>query len=261
MAKQNETGHAKNVANFESLVSLVTGLGELYNPSRTAIQLMQLNTTLENGKSILNEINSSATVNTKAIAAREVAFASLGKLATRVFNALKASGTPDSLNDGAQAILRKIHGVRASAKLTDEQKEALKAEGKEVIEKSSSQLSIDNRLNNFDKLIKFVTDIPEYAPNEAELSVSGLTEYYNLLIEKNQAVINSFTILNKARISRDYFLYSEKVGLVNIAADVKSYALSVFGSSNPQYKQLSAIKFKAYKTIRNDQPVYNQPNT
>jgi len=40
----NETGHAKNVANFEDMISFVTGYGATYNPSKNAIKLPQLNT-------------------------------------------------------------------------------------------------------------------------------------------------------------------------------------------------------------------------
>ena len=37
-----ETGHAKNVANFESMVSFVTGYGGDYKPGNAEIQLGQL---------------------------------------------------------------------------------------------------------------------------------------------------------------------------------------------------------------------------
>lgn len=37
-----ETGHAKNVANFETMISYVTGYGGDYKPSNTAISLANL---------------------------------------------------------------------------------------------------------------------------------------------------------------------------------------------------------------------------
>ena len=42
MSKTNETGHAKNIANFETLLSYVTGYGAVYNPSNANIQLSSL---------------------------------------------------------------------------------------------------------------------------------------------------------------------------------------------------------------------------
>ncbi len=37
-----ETGHAKNVANFETMTSFVIGYGAAYNPSNMDIQLTNL---------------------------------------------------------------------------------------------------------------------------------------------------------------------------------------------------------------------------
>ena len=41
-----ETGHAKNVANFESMVSFVTGYGNDYKPGNAAINLGNLTSAL-----------------------------------------------------------------------------------------------------------------------------------------------------------------------------------------------------------------------
>ena len=41
-----ETGHAKNVANFESMVSFVTGYGGDYKPGNAAINLANLTAAL-----------------------------------------------------------------------------------------------------------------------------------------------------------------------------------------------------------------------
>ena len=50
-------------------------------------------------------------------------------------------------------------------------------------------MSYDNRLDNFDKLIKLLATVTEYAPNEPELAVAGLTTLYNDLSSKNHQVI------------------------------------------------------------------------
>ena len=39
-----ETGHAKNVANFQDLIAFVTGYGATYNPTKNALKLSQLTT-------------------------------------------------------------------------------------------------------------------------------------------------------------------------------------------------------------------------
>ncbi len=42
MPSTSETGHAKNVANFETLISFCTGYGTTYNPSRDALKVANL---------------------------------------------------------------------------------------------------------------------------------------------------------------------------------------------------------------------------
>ena len=44
MASTTETGHAKNVATFEDLISFCTGYGATYNPSKAALKLPALTT-------------------------------------------------------------------------------------------------------------------------------------------------------------------------------------------------------------------------
>jgi len=78
------------------------------------------------------------------------------------------------VDDNVKTLTRKIHGVKATSKLTDEEKKALAADGKAAKEISASQMSFDSRLENFDKLIQQLASIPEYAPNKPELQVSSL---------------------------------------------------------------------------------------
>jgi hypothetical protein len=53
MPSTSETGHAKNVANFETLVSFCTGYGATYNPSRDALKVANLQTLLTAAKAAI----------------------------------------------------------------------------------------------------------------------------------------------------------------------------------------------------------------
>ena len=159
-------------------------------------------------------------------------------------NALKVSGASDAVVDGANTINRKIQGERATPKKTEEEKQALKEQGKEVIEISTAQLSYDNRLDNFDKLIKYLANVTEYAPNEDDLKIATLKDVYTVLQEKNKAAKEIGEPLTNARIARNKVLYTPKTGLVDTALDVKKYILSVFGASSPEYKQVNKLAFK-----------------
>lgn len=247
MASTSETGHSKNVANFEDLVSFVTGYGAAYNPTKASIKLTALQTISVSAKNAVSAVNAALPTYSNAVAAREAAFAPLSKLITRVMNALKATDTTDQVDESAKTIVRKIQGTRATPKKTDEEKAAEKAEGKESKEISASQMSYDSRLDNFDKLIKLLTSVTLYAPNEADLKVTALTALYTDLKAKNTAVVNATTPLSNARISRNDILYKANVGLVDLALDTKTYIKSLYGATSPQYKQVSKLEFKAVK--------------
>ena len=154
MASISDTSHAKNVTNLESLISAVITIGATYNPSKDSIKLPALQTLLTNANESLIALKSAESANSTAIDVRELAFKPTGSLFTKVSNALKASSSSVQADETAQTIFRKLQGKRASAKLTDEEKTALAAEGKEVNQISASQMGYDERVDNFEKLIK-----------------------------------------------------------------------------------------------------------
>ena len=245
MASTSETGHAKNVANFDELISFVTGYRETYNPSKATIKLDALKALSDHAKNSINAVSSMEPAYKSAVAAREVVFIPLSKLTTRIMNSIKATDTTVQVDENARTLVRKIQGVRATAKKTEDEKKALAEKGKEVVEISTSQMSYDNRLDNFFKLIQLLSSVPEYSPNEKELKIEHLNTILDDLKAKNAAVVESYIPLSNARIRRNDLLYKENTGLYDVALDVKNYIKSVFGATSPQYKQVSKIKFTA----------------
>jgi len=245
MASTTESGHAKNVSNFESLISFVKGYGATYNPSKDSIKIVALELILANAKQSLIDIDTLFPAYTNAVSAREFAFAPLSKIITRVNNAIKATDTTELVDDSVKTLVRKLQGTRASAKISDEEKKALEAEGKEVNQISASQMGYDNRVENLYKLLMLLNSIPQYNPNEEDLKISTLTALYEDLKTKNTAVVETTTPLSNSRIARNEVMYKPLAGLVDIAFDTKVYIKSVFGPSSPQYKQVSKLEFKS----------------
>ena len=251
MPSTTETGHAKTVANFEKLIDYCEGYGTMYNPSKTSISLASLKTLHNKAKEVLTDVNSHYPAYSNAIAAREIVFVPLSKLATKIINALKATDTSDQVIDNARTIIRKLQGRRASTKTKqaevstvenpEEVKIVLPLEPKEI---SASQMSFDSRIENLDKLIKLISSVPEYDPNEEELKLTALTAYYNDLRAKNTAVMQTIVPISNARITRNDILYKEKTGIVDIALDVRAYVKSIYGATSPQYKQVSKLSFR-----------------
>jgi hypothetical protein len=247
MSSTSETGHAKNVANFNELISFAIGYGADYNPSKAAIRVISLQALSGNAENAIKLVNSSIPAYSNGVAARAVAFDPLSKFITRVLSGLIATDASRQVEENVKSLVRKIQGTRASAKKTEEEKQAAAAAGKSTKEISSSQMSYDSRLDNFDKLIKLLASISDYAPNEEELKITALTALYDSLNEKNAEVRAAIAPLSNARISRNKIFYTENSGLVDIAKDTKAYIKSVYGASSPQYKQVSKLAFKKVK--------------
>jgi hypothetical protein len=163
MASTNETGHAKNVANFEDLIGFCNGYGAAYNPSKISIKIPSLQTLLTSGQGVLATTKTTKTDLDNATNAREIAFKPLKKLCTKVINALAATDAASQTNDDASTANFKIQGRRAGTKAVAKPiKDGQKAE--EPISNSVSQQSFDGQIENFGKLIQTLTAEPLYTP-------------------------------------------------------------------------------------------------
>jgi hypothetical protein len=246
MPSTSETGHAKNVANFETLISFCVGYGATYNPSRDALKVANLQTLLTDAKAVIVDCKAKETAFDNATDVRKESFSTLKALGTRIVNALSVSGVADSVVEGARTINRKLQGQRANGSVTSEPVSTESATPAPSTT-SSSQQSYDNLVEHFNGLIELVSSHTEYNPNETELKVATLQTYSTELRTANTNVQNANTEWSNSRISRDKTLYANNTGLVDIALDVKAYVKSVFNSTSPQYGQISGIEFKRAK--------------
>ena len=246
MASTTETGHAKNAATFEDLISFCTGYGATYNPSKAVLKIPAMTTQLTGVNTALQAVKVAKTAYDNATNTRELAFKPLKSLCTKIVNALAATEAAQQTVDDVKTTNNKIQGKRAKTieKPTAEEL----AKGAEPIKTSStSQQSYDKLIDHFAQLIATLTAEPKYLPNENELKVATLNTMLTDLRTKNTAVINATTTLSNARIARDKTLYAEITGLIDVALDVKQYVKSLFGANSPQYKQVSALKFSRSK--------------
>lgn len=243
MASTSETGHAKNAANFEDLISFCTGYGAAYKPTKPSITMDALNTKRTDALNALAALNSSIPALTNAVNQREIAFNQLSKLVTRVTNAVAASDVPVQVIADVKSIAKKLQGRRASPKKETVPNDPATPQNESSKSISAVQMSYDSQIENLNRLLELLMALPTYKPNEPELSVAGLTGVLNNMKAANTAVINANTPVSNARIARNNILYAPETGLLAVAAGVKTYIKSVFGASSPQYKQVTKLKF------------------
>ena len=237
-----ETGHAKNVANFQDLIAFCTGFGTIYNPTKTALKLPQLNTLYTSANTALADVVAKNTAYNNAVNARIIAFDGLRILSTRIISALQTTDATKEKIADAKSFNRKIQGQRATKINTpiDENTPAPNTI-------SSSHQSYDQLIQHFAGLISVLQSEPSYIPNENDLKIATLTAKLTDITAKNTALATAFTAISNARIARDKVLYKETTGLVDTAKAVKLYIKSIFGAKSAEYAQVSVIEFKKVK--------------
>jgi hypothetical protein len=238
MASTSETGHAKNVANFQDLIEFVTGYGATYNPSKNSLKIPQLLELKAIADSNLAEVISKNTNFNNKVNDRIIAFSGLKSFSTRLINALQTTdATPETIGN-AKFFNRKMQGKKASSAQTPSDPNA---PAPSTI--STSQQSYDQLIQHLAGLKAVLEAEPSYTPNESDLQVAAIQAKITDFTSKNNAVATAYTSISNSRIARNETLYAASTGLVETANEIKKYIKSVFGATSPQFYQVKGIMF------------------
>ena len=244
MASTSETGHAKNIANFQDLISFCQGYGATYNPTKESLKIPQLQALYQLAQDKLNATKTQKTNFDNATNERRNSFANLIPLVTKIINAYPVSGADALAIADAKTANKKSQGTSSKKSTTEETNPENTPTTNSI---STSQQSYDRLIDHFANLIQVVEQNTNYTPNETELQVATLQTKLTELQTKNTNLINAYTGYSNAMIERNQTLYNPLTGLVQTSKEVKQYVKSVFGSNSPQYKQVSSLEFKVIK--------------
>lgn len=239
MASTSETGHAKNLANANLLNTYIIQLGAAYNPSNPNLLLANLQNIYTTCNTNQEAVNTFVAPYTFAVDAREAIFAPVNKKVTLIRKAYKATEgvTPAQMED-FMTIARKIKGTRKST--TSPTTDA----AEEQTQHSTSQMSYDQRTNNYGLLISQLQNTPNYNPNETEYKIVTLQAEKNAMLQATQNVANTFVPLNSARATRNNSFYLAENNLVDTYNKAKDYLFSILDNKSVQYKAIVKIKFR-----------------
>ena len=244
MASTSETGHAKNIANFQDLISFCEGYGATYNPTKESLKIPQLQALYQEAQNKLNEAKTQKSAFNNATNERRNAFSNLKPLSTKIVNAFAVSGADALAVSNAKSVNKKLQGSTSKK----EAEPTAKTETTEVAKTiSTSQQSYDRLIDHFANMIQVLEQNTVYAPNEEDLKVETLQTKLTELKNKNTNLINAYTSYSNAMIDRNQTLYNPLTGLTQTAKEVKQYIKSIFGATSPQYKQVSGLEFKVVK--------------
>ncbi|KUJ54769.1 hypothetical protein [Chryseobacterium aquaticum] len=239
----SETGHAKNVANFQSLISFCSGFGAIYNPSKESLKIPQLQSLLQSAQDKMNTTITQKTSFDNATNSRRNAFADFKPLSTKITNAFAVSGVEQLGISNMKSMNKKLQGT-TSRKTSVTAEDSQPDTGKMI---STSQQSYDKMVEHFSSIIEILIQKPSYNPNENDLKVTSLQDKLSDMQTKNSELIDAYTQYSNAMLERNQTLYNPLSGLVQTSKEIKQYVKSIFGASSPQFKQINGIEFKVIK--------------
>ncbi|MBK9215980.1 MAG: hypothetical protein IPM59_10345 [Chloracidobacterium sp.] len=235
-----ETGHARNVANFDTLIAFCEGYGGDYKPSNALITVPNLQALLAQAQAALDDVQTKLAPWKNKVADRENIYEGIRPLTTQVLAAFEASGASANKVDNMKTYQRQVHGARAKALPPDDPSTPEdESKGNSVSHQSYVQIA-----EAFSQMIEIAEAEPLYTPNETHLQIATLQAKLAAMETANTDVTDSAVPLSNSRIDRNAVLYANEDNLCDRAGLVKKYVKSLYGASSPQYDQVSGLEFK-----------------
>ena len=238
-----------NVVNVGELIERISTFGVKFNPVRNDFTIPFLTELKTNAETLVGLAKTAENIDKNSIAVRASGIKSIDGLVTRAINSFSISGASPQSVQQAESKVRTFRNIRVSAKPTAEELAAAKADGKELRVNALHNASYDRKIENFADIIDFVKNSSEYGPNEADISVNGLTHKLKEIKTQNNTCLRTAAELDATRMERDTMLCADVTGLVDVAMGAKKYVKSVYGANSPQYKSISDLRFRKTKKI------------
>ncbi len=233
MASNSEVGHAKNVANFETLINHCTSMGAIYQPAQDPLKLAALNPQLVVCKVANSAVKNPLIAKIDAVSLRKKLDDELDSIITRLLNMYLLTSALKQEKEFAKTMARKIKGTKNKPP---------KVEGQDP--HSTSQQSFVMRADNFETFISILSAEPTYNPAEVDLQVPSLQTRLANMHTLNNAANLAIQALRNVRIARNTALYAVETGLVDTALSIKGYLLAAFGTKSPHYKDIRGLQFR-----------------
>ena len=239
MASVSETGHNKNVANFASAIQVLVEMGSLYNPTNPNLLLANLNPVKTNLGGTITFLNNKKPVYKNAVANREILIAELPSRLTMSLNYAKSTNISQTDKENLSSQVKKMRGDKKAKVVNPET-----AEGDSI---STSQMSYDSRIANFDTYISQLSSLAEYNPNETVIQIADFQNYHQKLTNSSTLVNSAGNELITGRKNRNNILYNDQINVIQLMRDIKAYLKSLGSAAEPYYKAIVKLQFKDIK--------------
>ena len=238
----SETGHAKNVANFETTHIILTGLGAGYNTNQPLILLPAVKAKLNAAKSALAAVDAAEAAKKIDVNDRQTEFDGIEKLAVNIKRSVEVEINDETFTRDVLAIIRKFRGGGNGTETPDDPNTLNIDESKPA--KSTSQRSYDNLVSHFADLIALLQTQPAYNPSDPEMQIAALETKLAAMQAKNNAAKTSTAALGNAQDTRDEILYDPETGVLKLVKLIKTQLALNPGKDSAAYQQINALEFR-----------------
>lgn len=240
-----DTGHAKNVANLETAIIILNGLGAEYAPSQTLIQMPTLQTLLTEAKLTLTEVDAAQAAKTNAVDAVQSEFEDLDKYARNIKNNAAIELNDSAFTEDLQNIVNKFAPPGRDTGKPDDPATPDIDESRTA--QSQSQRSRDNQIAHLADISALLTSRIDYKTNETEYKTGTINAKIASLTSANNAATAAIAALGNKTDARDEILYDEATGIVPRMKLVKTYVALKLGKDSAAYQQINALEFREVK--------------
>lgn len=236
MASTSETGHNKNVANFNSAIQVLVEMGSMYNPSNPALLLANLNPIQSSLSTAIATLNNKKPVYKNAVASREILMAELPSRLTMSLNFAKSTNISQTDKDNLSSQVKKMRG--------DRKLKAVNPDSTAGDTISTSQMSYDSRIANLDTYISQLASYEYYIPNETIIQIANFQNYHQQLTTSSSLVNSAGNGLITGRKNRNDILYHNDTNIIQLIKEIKAYLKSLGSAGDPYYKAIVKLQFK-----------------
>ncbi|HVE55663.1 MAG TPA: hypothetical protein VNB22_02480 [Pyrinomonadaceae bacterium] len=239
-----ETGHAKNVANFEQVIIILTALGTVYNPSQALILLSALQTKLTEAKAALDAVDAAEADKTIKVDEIQDEIEGLDKYVVNIKRTAEVELNDPAFTADLQSVVNKFASGSRKTGLPDDPSTPDINESRTKI--STSQRSRDNQIAHLADILALLRTKSGYKPNDPEYTIAAIEAKLATLTAKNNAAKASEAALGNALDARDAVLYDPETGVLKLVKLIKTQLAVKPGKSSAAYQQINALEFRKY---------------
>lgn len=237
-----ETGHNKNVANFEQVIIILTALGTIYNPSQALILLAALQTKLDEAKAAMAAVDTAEAEKRLKVNDIQAEEADLDQFMVNIKRTVEVELNDPAFTAEIQSMLNRS---RPKGRDTGVPDDPLTPEDESRTHHSLSQTSRDNRIATLGDILALL-EVRNFTTTDKDYDLAAITAKHAALVAKNNAAKAAFAALGNAMDARDAILYDEETGIIKLVKLIKTQLAKNPGRNSTAYQQIAALEFRTY---------------